>query len=77
MSEASPTADTANAAMRLYWNEVAGPRWVGLGGAQEARNVEVARMLLMRLQQTVTRKFTATSGIFWQRQKFRFIRKGR
>lgn len=39
-------SDTANAAMRRYWNEVAGPRWVGLGGAQEARNVEVARMLL-------------------------------
>ena len=38
--------DTANAAMRRYWNEVAGPRWVGLGGAQEARNVEVARILL-------------------------------
>ena len=40
------TADAANAAMRRYWNEVAGPRWVGLGGAQEARNVEVAAMLL-------------------------------
>ncbi|MGC2411467.1 MAG: class I SAM-dependent methyltransferase [Stellaceae bacterium] len=39
-------SDTANAAMRRYWNEVAGPRWVGLGGAQEARNVEVAQMLL-------------------------------
>ena len=39
-------SDTANAAMRRYWNEVAGPRWVGLGGAQEARNVEVARILL-------------------------------
>src|SRR5271170_8150766 len=39
-------SDTANAEMRRYWNEVAGPRWVGLGGAQEARNVEVARMLL-------------------------------
>jgi SAM-dependent methyltransferase len=38
--------DTANAAMRRYWNEVAGPRWVGLGGAQEARNVEVAAKLL-------------------------------
>jgi SAM-dependent methyltransferase len=46
MSDASPTADTANAAMRRYWNEVAGPRWVGLGGAQEARNIEVAAMLL-------------------------------
>jgi SAM-dependent methyltransferase len=46
MSEAAPTPDTANAAMRRYWNEVAGPRWVGLGGAQEARNVEVAALLL-------------------------------
>src|SRR5260370_19940196 len=46
MSDASPTADSANAAMRRYWNEVAGPRWVGLGGAQEARNVEVAAKLL-------------------------------
>ena len=46
MRDASPTPDTANAAMRRYWNEVAGPRWVGLGGAQEARNVEVARILL-------------------------------
>ncbi|HEV2335057.1 MAG TPA: methyltransferase domain-containing protein [Stellaceae bacterium] len=46
MSEPNPEPAAANAAMRRYWNEVAGPRWVGLGGAQEARNVEVARMLL-------------------------------
>jgi SAM-dependent methyltransferase len=46
MSEANAAADTANAAMRRYWNEVAGPRWVGLGGVQEARNIEVATMLL-------------------------------
>jgi len=46
MSDVNPGADTANAAMRRYWNEVAGPRWVGLGGAQEARNVEVAALLL-------------------------------
>ena len=45
MSEAT-AAETANAEMRQYWNQVAGPRWVGLGGAQEARNVEVARLLL-------------------------------
>ncbi len=45
MSEASEHS-SANAAMRRYWNEVAGPRWVGLGGAQEARNVEVAALLL-------------------------------
>ena len=42
----SEHAETANAAMGRYWNEVAGPRWVGLGGAQEARNVEVAALLL-------------------------------
>lgn len=46
MSEPNPGPDLANAAMRRYWNEVAGPRWVGLGGAQEARNVEVAAQLL-------------------------------
>lgn len=37
---------TANAAMRRYWNEVAGPRWVQRAAAQEARNLEVARILL-------------------------------
>jgi ubiquinone/menaquinone biosynthesis C-methylase UbiE len=39
-------SETANAAMQRHWNEVAGPRWVRLGGLQEARNVEVAEMLL-------------------------------
>jgi SAM-dependent methyltransferase len=42
---ASP-AETANAAMRRYWNEVAGPRWVGRQAAQEARNVEMLAQLL-------------------------------
>jgi SAM-dependent methyltransferase len=37
--------DTANTAMGRYWNEVAGPRWVGRAGLQEARNVEVAHLL--------------------------------
>ena len=46
MSEASPSAETANAAMRRYWNEVAGPRWVGRAEIQEARNIEVADLLL-------------------------------
>jgi ubiquinone/menaquinone biosynthesis C-methylase UbiE len=36
----------ANAAMRRYWNEVAGPRWVGRQGVQEARNVEMLAILL-------------------------------
>lgn len=39
-------ASTANADMRRYWNEIAGPRWVGRLGVQEARNVEVTEMLL-------------------------------
>ena len=34
-----------NAAMGRYWNEVAGPRWVGRAGLQEARNIEVAHLL--------------------------------
>jgi SAM-dependent methyltransferase len=36
----------ANLAMQQYWNEVAGPRWVARQGAQEARNAEVATLLL-------------------------------
>jgi ubiquinone/menaquinone biosynthesis C-methylase UbiE len=35
-----------NTAMGRYWNEVAGPRWVGRAGLQEARNIEVAHLLL-------------------------------
>jgi len=42
MTEQAPAA---NAAMRRYWNEVAGPRWVGRQAAQEARNVEMAAQL--------------------------------
>jgi SAM-dependent methyltransferase len=38
--------DTTNTAMGRYWNEVAGPRWVGRAGLQEARNIEVAHLLL-------------------------------
>jgi SAM-dependent methyltransferase len=45
MSEASEQA-SANAEMRRYWNEIAGPRWVGRLGVQEARNVEVTALLL-------------------------------
>jgi SAM-dependent methyltransferase len=37
--------DTANTAMEQYWNQVAGPRWVGRAGLQEARNIEVAHLL--------------------------------
>ncbi len=37
--------DQTNTAMGRYWNEVAGPRWVGRAGLQEARNVEVAHLL--------------------------------
>ncbi|MBV9016229.1 MAG: methyltransferase domain-containing protein [Alphaproteobacteria bacterium] len=32
--------------MRRYWNEVAGPRWVQRAEIQEARNIEVAQILL-------------------------------
>jgi ubiquinone/menaquinone biosynthesis C-methylase UbiE len=46
MSEASPIANTGNAEMRRYWNEVAGPRWVQRAAVQEARNIEVAELIL-------------------------------
>jgi SAM-dependent methyltransferase len=47
MTEVSPAAaDTGNAEMRRYWNEVAGPRWVQRAEAQEARNIEVADLVL-------------------------------
>lgn len=39
-------APVANTAMQRYWNEVAGPRWVGRQAAQEARNVEMLEQLL-------------------------------
>ena len=45
MAEASEQP-TANAEMGRYWNEVAGPRWVGRQALQEARNVEMLAMLL-------------------------------
>jgi SAM-dependent methyltransferase len=43
-------SDAANAEMRQYWNEVAGPRWVGRQAAQEARNVEMLSLLLAAAQ---------------------------
>src|ERR1700675_3969518 len=46
MAEQDNPADAANAEMRRYWNEVAGPRWVGRAEAQEARNIEVAHLVL-------------------------------
>src|SRR5437868_8265601 len=46
ISEQTASADNANAAMRRYWNEVAGPRWVERAEIQEARNIEVAQILL-------------------------------
>src|SRR5438094_7328703 len=47
MSEAGRAAEaSSNAEMRRYWNEVAGPRWVGRAEIQEARNIEVADLLL-------------------------------
>jgi len=43
-------SDTANAAMGRYWNEIAGPRWVGRQAIQEARNVEMLEQLLAAAQ---------------------------
>src|SRR5690242_10951556 len=42
----SSKAPAANADMQRYWNEVAGPRWVGRQAIQEARNVEMLAILL-------------------------------
>jgi SAM-dependent methyltransferase len=39
----------ANAAMRRYWNTVAGPRWVAAPGFRERRNRESLALLLARL----------------------------
>ncbi len=41
-------ASTANAAMQEYWNNVAGPRWVGLEGFVERRVRGVNDLLLRR-----------------------------
>src|SRR5690348_8874334 len=41
-----PEEQVANIAMQQYWNEVAGPRWVSRAAIQEARNLEVAEILL-------------------------------
>ena len=38
----------ANTAQQEYWNTVAGPRWVGLGGAVERRVQRVNDLLLAR-----------------------------
>src|SRR5690349_15207191 len=43
-------ATAGNAEMRRYWNEVAGPRWIGRQAAQEARNVEMLELLLAAAQ---------------------------
>jgi SAM-dependent methyltransferase len=42
----------ANAAMRRYWNTVAGPRWVAAPGFRERRNRESLELLLARLALT-------------------------
>src|SRR5712691_8829044 len=46
----SEHADAANHEMRRYWNEVAGPRWVSRAEIQEARNIEVAELLLAEIR---------------------------
>lgn len=43
---AEQEAPAANAAMQRYWNEIAGPRWVGRQGAQDVRNAEMLEQLL-------------------------------
>jgi SAM-dependent methyltransferase len=43
-------ATAANAEMQRYWNEVAGPRWVGRQAAQEMRNAEMLELLLAAAQ---------------------------
>jgi SAM-dependent methyltransferase len=40
----------ANEAMRRYWNEVAGPRWVASPGFRERRNQESLALLLAHLR---------------------------
>src|SRR5829696_6743069 len=45
-STATQPPDTANAEMRRYWNEVAGPRWVQRAEIQESRNIEAAGIVL-------------------------------
>ena len=40
----------SNEAMRQYWNEVAGPRWVASQGFREQRNQESLALLLRRLR---------------------------
>jgi len=40
----------ANAAMRRYWNNVAGPRWAAAPGSRERRNRESLELLLGRLE---------------------------
>jgi phospholipid transport system substrate-binding protein len=38
--------DIANAAQHTHWNEVAGPKWVGLGDVMETRMQNVSELLL-------------------------------
>jgi len=50
MSDTKPAEEgSANAEMRRYWNEVAGPRWVDRAEIQEQRNIEVAQLLLTEI----------------------------
>ena len=42
-------AGDANAAMRRYWNTVAGPRWAAAPGSRERRNRESIDLLMARL----------------------------
>jgi SAM-dependent methyltransferase len=46
------TIPDANEAQRLYWNTIAGPRWVASPGFRERRNQESLALLLERLRLT-------------------------
>ncbi len=46
MTADSTATPVANTTMQHYWNEVAGPRWVGRQSVQEARNAEMLTQLL-------------------------------
>ena len=48
LREGSEMNAAANAAQQEYWNTVAGPRWVGLGGFVERRVRAVNDLLLAR-----------------------------
>jgi SAM-dependent methyltransferase len=51
-SKMTTNVPDANEAQRLYWNTIAGPRWVASPGFRERRNQESLALLLERLRLT-------------------------